>query len=129
MEEFKMKKRLVAALLVCSVICSSQVSFAQSSKSLKVGSKTITINSTIAKKSANGYTGSDGTIYSKASIKYIYTKSGKNHSMSAADGYKYGVANAYCSVQENNAVSVSVATSHEAIYNGTYNSGNTSATY
>lgn len=59
----------------------------------------------------------------------IYTKSGKNHSMSAADGYKYGVANAYCSVQENNAVSVSVATSHEAIYNGAYNSGNTSATY
>ena len=49
--------------------------------------------------------------------------------MSAADGYKYGVANAYCSVQENNAVSVSVATSHEAIYNGAYNSGNTSATY
>ena len=61
-----MKKRLVAALLVCSVICSSQVSFAQSSKSLKVGSKTITINSTIAKKSANGYTGSDGTIYSRS---------------------------------------------------------------
>ncbi|MBS4817394.1 MAG: hypothetical protein KH026_12510 [Clostridium sp.] len=124
-----MKKRFVAALLVCSVICSSQVSFAQSSKSLKVGSKTITINSTIAKKSANGYTGSDGTIYSKASVKYTYTKSGKYYTKSAEDGYKYGVANAYCSVQENNAVSANVVTNHEAIYKGNYNSGSTSATY
>lgn len=123
-----MKKRFVAVLLVCSVICSSQVSFAQSSKSLKVGSKTITINSKIAQKSGAGITGSDGTIYSKASIKYTYKNSGKAHSVPVEDGYKYGVANAHYSIL-GDGVSVSVVSSHEAIYNGTYNSGNTSVTY
>ncbi len=123
-----MKKRLVAALLVCSVICSSQVSFAQSSKSLKVGSKTITINSTIAAKSGAGFTGSDGTIYSKASVSYTYKNAGKTHTISSTDGYLYGVAAARCSAP-NGASSVRVATTHEAIYNGAYNSGNTSVAY
>lgn len=123
-----MKKRFIATLLIGSVICSSQVGFAKSSGNMKVGTKSVTINSTIAKRSAAGYTGSDGTIYSKVSIKYTYTKSGKTHTLSSADGYKYGVANAGCSAPENG-VSVSVTSNHEAIYNGNYNSGNTSAAY
>lgn len=124
-----MKRLFVSMLLVCSLLCTSQISHAQSSADLNVGSKSVRINSTINQGSGNGYTGSDGTVYAKVSVVYTYTNSsGKRCTKTDTDGYVYRVANAFGSASAGGH-SVKIESSHEAIYLGVYNSGKTSVSY
>ncbi len=123
-----MKKLALSLLLIGSIVCSTQIGSAKASDSLKVGSKKVAINSTITANTGNGYTGSDGTVYAKVSVKYTYKKSGKTYTKSCASEYKYRTANAACKAASGGK-SVKVVSTHEAIYKGDYNHGTTSAYY
>lgn len=123
-----MKRKITATILACSLILSSQVSYAASSTTMMVGSKNVAVNSTITRNSGAGYTGSDGTIYSKVSVTYIYKKSGVTYTKKNTTGYTYSVASASCSAASGG-TSVQVKSQHEAIYKGNYNSKSTSKSY
>lgn len=123
-----MKKLALSLLLIGSIVCSTQIGSAKTSDSIKVGAKKVSINSTITANTGNGYTGTDGTIYAKVSVKYTYKKSGKIYSKSSTSGYKYTIANAACRAA-NGGKSIKVVSTHEAIYKGDYNHGTTSAHY
>lgn len=123
-----MKKLALSLLLVSSIVCSTQIGSAKTSDTIKVGTKSVTINSKISADTGNGYTGTDGTVYAKVSAKYTYKKSGKTYTLSSASGYAYHVANAACKAPSGGK-SVKIISTHEAIYKGNYNHGTTSASY
>lgn len=124
-----MKKKLISLLLVGCLLTNNQIVNAKSSTSVRVGGKSVVMNSKISKTTASSYTGSDGTVKARVTSDYYYAKAGIKHGpISKNSGFVYGVASVGFSAGKEG-VSLTVVSNHTAIYGGDRSDANTSASY
>lgn len=124
-----MKKRIVSLFLAGSLLIASQSASAVSSKTVSVGGKNVTVNSTISRTGASGHTGSDGTIKARVVSNYSYAVNGSIKGPLTKDsGSVYGVASVGFSAP-GNSISASITSSHTVSYGGDKSKATTSVSY
>lgn len=123
-----MKKKVIAVMLVAGMLVAGQ-NDKVTAKTVNVGGKNVVVNSTIARTTASGHTGSDGTIKAYVDSSYYYALDGaRKGPYTKTKGPVNSVASVNFSAAAGG-VSLSITSHHELSYGGDSTQANTSASY